>query len=601
MCIQACKAVLFVIFLCCFSISCSKAVPPLPPNVSGVSDAAVYGAAILIDIRSPQENVSYAAMMDGRPFELGSLYGEDGKHTLTVTANGKKGNLTSRTVLKFEIDKIPPPAPEITGVEEGKNYNTAVRVFALEEKGTAYTAGIDGQVYILGSEYDKEGRHELKVTALKKRNGLTAVKTIPFSIDSTSYTADEISYFREVAFGSEFGGRSDTIRKWQNDILVKVIGRASREDLESLSRVISDLNEIIDPLEIRMIDNSTKAGESDKIPNMSVYYIPNAEFVKHTSEKLAFENWGLFFYYGNAEGAINEAKVLIAVDKANMEERAHLIREEFTQALGLAQDSEKYRNSIFYQGWTTTQKYSEMDKRLISMLYIKDILPNMTEKDAVSFFQSKHADNNDRYQVFPTDQSAENPSFVQFAKELQSSIAHRDLNDILQYIDVDFTAEPLEGKGDEAFKKYFSLESNPEQSNLWRLLGDALKFGGVFTDHALSAYEAPYTKERFPKQLDPDIYKAAILPSVKVHQYPDEKSAVLDTLRFDAVRILQPQPPAELPSDIDLEDVFKWEYVETFSGKKGYVPIEQMRSPAADIFTFKKKNNRWLISAISNQ
>jgi hypothetical protein len=51
------------------------------------------------------------------------------------------------------------------------------------------------------------------------------------------------------------------------------------------------------------------------------------------------------------------------------EAQKHLLREELTQSLGLTNDSWKYPESIFYQGWTTTTTYTEMDKRLIDLLY----------------------------------------------------------------------------------------------------------------------------------------------------------------------------------------------------------------------------------------
>ena len=52
-----------------------------------------------------------------------------------------------------------------------------------------------------------------------------------------------------------------------------------------------------------------------------------------------------------------------------MNERKHLLREELTQILGLCNDSYQFENSIFYQGWTDTTEYAEIDKELITMLY----------------------------------------------------------------------------------------------------------------------------------------------------------------------------------------------------------------------------------------
>ena len=43
--------------------------------------------------------------------------------------------------------------------------------------------------------------------------------------------------------------------------------------------------------------------------------------------------------------------------------------EELTQSLGLFNDSYKYPESIYYQGWTTTTEYAPIDVELIEMLY----------------------------------------------------------------------------------------------------------------------------------------------------------------------------------------------------------------------------------------
>ncbi len=50
-------------------------------------------------------------------------------------------------------------------------------------------------------------------------------------------------------------------------------------------------------------------------------------------------------------------------------EQKHLLREEFTQSLGLARDSQLYMESIFQSNWTTTIKYAPIDRDLIRLLY----------------------------------------------------------------------------------------------------------------------------------------------------------------------------------------------------------------------------------------
>jgi hypothetical protein len=71
------------------------------------------------------------------------------------------------------------------------------------------------------------------------------------------------------------------------------------------------------------------------------------------------------------EEEVAEGLMYVDVTRASNDENAqkHLLREELTQSLGLFNDSYKYDNSIFYQGWTTTTEYDPIDRELIDMLY----------------------------------------------------------------------------------------------------------------------------------------------------------------------------------------------------------------------------------------
>ena len=583
--------ILIILSITILASSCKAPVPPLQPTVIGIEQGMVYGAGVLINIRNPEKNVIYTATINEHPFELGKLYDIEGHHVLKVTASKGKAKLTSEVSLEFEIDKEPPAEPEITGVENRKTYNSAVRVFALQKSGITYTASIDNSAYVLGSDFNEEGEHELKVYALKQRNGLTTVKSIPFTINKDSYTSDEVAYFFEIAFGSEFGGKVNSIKKWQDDIRVKVYGEATEGDMDALSRVIEELNGLIDDVEIKITDEN---------PNFKVYFIPHEQFINHTSKKIAEENWGLFYYFEGANSVINEAKVLIASDKPNQEERAHLIREEFTQALGLAQDSEKYSGSMFYQGWTTIQDYSAMDKQIISMLYNKNIHPNMKDKEVEQYFGEKHADLNDRYQVFPEDQAAGNSSFLQFRNELLKSIEDRNIDYILQHVDEQFSIHPLSGRGENVFKEYFSLDADLKNSNLWPVLAEGLALGGVFKDHEGLIFETPYTKYRFPKMLDSNSYKVVLGENISMHEQSSATSAVVGLLRYDVVKWVQPTLISDLPNDLINSEINKWEYVETLAGVKGYIQTTDLRSPFTHIITFEKKDDRWVFSSISN-
>jgi hypothetical protein len=77
-------------------------------------------------------------------------------------------------------------------------------------------------------------------------------------------------------------------------------------------------------------------------------------------------NWGLFTV---ASDQLYKGNLYVDVVRANDQEEKHLLREELTQSLGLARDSDQYLNSVFQSAWTTTMEYADIDKDLIRLLY----------------------------------------------------------------------------------------------------------------------------------------------------------------------------------------------------------------------------------------
>jgi len=80
---------------------------------------------------------------------------------------------------------------------------------------------------------------------------------------------------------------------------------------------------------------------------------------------------------------IYNASILVSSADITQNERSHLIREELTQSLGLMNDSNKYKNSIFYQEWTDVTDFSEIDKSIIKLLYQKKVKPGMSKEQVL--------------------------------------------------------------------------------------------------------------------------------------------------------------------------------------------------------------------------
>ena len=349
-----------------FMAGCAK--PPDTPVITGIEEDQVYASAVTIDVE-PQERIEYSATIDGEPYRLGSAYGEDGLHTVHVTATHTRNHLTSESTLRFEIDTMPPVTPVVDGISDGDVIFHSVEIGIREEPGVTYTATIDGSPYEIGTPYTEVGEHVLKVRAHKTKNGLTSHREIRFTIENQTYTQAQIDYFTEIALGTEYGG-SAPVRKWTEDIRIKVNGDPTEDDLETLYRVIAQLTDLTG-LSIETVDAEE---------NINIYFIPDTEFKEYIPSYVE-GNWGYFSYNSRGDGEIWQAKIGIDTVKTNQRSRSHLLQEELTQALGMGNDSYEYEDSIFYQGWTLVQEYSDIDKKVIELLYRDDILIGMEKEE----------------------------------------------------------------------------------------------------------------------------------------------------------------------------------------------------------------------------
>lgn len=187
------------------------------------------------------------------------------------------------------------------------------------------------------------------------------------------YTEEELDYFREIAFYSEFTGEKLTVRKWVGRyVTVGYHGSPSNSDISTLKEVIGEINSIVPSLQLILVD---------KEPKIEVYFIPKDKFTG-VIPKYKKGNMGYFRIWWS-DGRIYQAKILIASNLKNQAAKSHLIREELTQSLGLINDSHRYKDSIFFQEWTQTTNYANKDKKLIEMLYETNIKPGMGEEETI--------------------------------------------------------------------------------------------------------------------------------------------------------------------------------------------------------------------------
>lgn len=179
------------------------------------------------------------------------------------------------------------------------------------------------------------------------------------------YDLEVISYFKEIALGFEFGSASNITRKWCSDLKIFVGGEPTSGLLKELDDIISEISELsTDNFNIEIVGDSS-------LSNYYIFFGTGDDYAEIFPSVSGYvdNNLGLFFLRYNSSNCLYKGHMYVDTDRANFIQAKHILREEFTQSLGLAKDSYKYLNSIFQSAWTETLLYSDIDKDLIRLLY----------------------------------------------------------------------------------------------------------------------------------------------------------------------------------------------------------------------------------------
>jgi len=171
------------------------------------------------------------------------------------------------------------------------------------------------------------------------------------------------NYYNKIVMSGEYSGKLVDPIKWTKDMNIYVDGENRDYLVSELNGIVKELNDLIDPIEIKIVNKKEDA-------NYFIFFGYYKDFKKTYSvvnQHLLENNWGLFEVYRNNYGIM----YVDIVRTVNIEAQKHLLREELTQSLGFLNDSYDYPESIFYEGWTTTTKYSYIDKEIIKMHYNK--------------------------------------------------------------------------------------------------------------------------------------------------------------------------------------------------------------------------------------
>lgn len=192
--------------------------------------------------------------------------------------------------------------------------------------------------------------------------------------DPTPYEKEVMDYFKEIALQSEYTDNPEKVVKWKKPIFLYIIKEKEfKPQMSAIKRTINEINQLVtDGFKIEITDNLTNSN--------IILYLCEKERVEELDQEF-YEILNGFDYdvAGFVQGEvltttyeINKSKIFVSTENTiDIQESA--ILEEITQSLGLAFDSKKYANSVFYEDKyqleLETKQYSQLDKDIIRLLY----------------------------------------------------------------------------------------------------------------------------------------------------------------------------------------------------------------------------------------
>lgn len=200
---------------------------------------------------------------------------------------------------------------------------------------------------------------------------LNDTKTIRTSnSEGTKYTSDPetMKYFNEICLKTESSSiQRKSPKKFKKDVKIFVYGNYESYMLDEVKMVVDDLNDIIDPIDLSIVNNRSES-------NVVMYFGDYESFISDNPDLKRVNKLknceGFFTTKSSKSNEIKSSRIFINLPKQDSyNDVRDAIREEITQSLGFYNDSWLYPESCFYQGQNEVLGYSGIDVKLIKLLY----------------------------------------------------------------------------------------------------------------------------------------------------------------------------------------------------------------------------------------
>lgn len=193
----------------------------------------------------------------------------------------------------------------------------------------------------------------------------------------TDFQKETVDYFQDISLGFEFGNASRITRKWTSPVKINVEGDAPPALLAELDLIIEELNALFsDGHEVRL-------SSGDESSNFRIFFGSGDEYAQLNPDAAGQVggNRGLFYVNWNSSQNLTFGDMYVDIVQIEEVFQRHLLREELTQALGLAMDSPRYSQSIFQTSWTSVTSYMDIDEELIRLLYHPEMVSGLNAQE----------------------------------------------------------------------------------------------------------------------------------------------------------------------------------------------------------------------------
>jgi len=199
----------------------------------------------------------------------------------------------------------------------------------------------------------------------------------------TVYEKELIIYFKEIALQSEYDNNPEKVIKWKEPMMLFVKKEEEfNSQMIAIKKAIDEINKLVtDGFRIILTDDYTESN--------SVLYLCSkervAELDQHFYEMLTkdinYNISGLAYSEFVTKTHIIDKSLIFINSEYPFDIQESTIIEEITQSLGLAFDSKKYENSVFYKDKSEqgvrAKEYSQLDRDIIRLLYHPKMKPGL--------------------------------------------------------------------------------------------------------------------------------------------------------------------------------------------------------------------------------